>query len=377
MDDFNIATITNAKNEYCITLINILTPLIIDGVKSIFKEALELCIENDEKNKYLMTFQNFLTRVPKWNQNIIDSETDRIKTISNCSYLEDLITCVHISQLKILTSIRVANKQKKINIEIPKVNSFIHNIYISYARKLYSNIYLFDITASSLQIQKNNRELEIICKECILNTIRESIPIEKILNSYIDEMNEDEEIITEVIKDDIDISKNNSNIKENNANAQENNVNAQENNVNSQENIIVEKENNANTQENNANTQDNIIVKKENNKQENDVYVQKNNTTNKNISSEKSENSNLSFNNNDTIIEFNNKDKIHEKLSLKNVNVPKTIDSLEKISEINHNKRKLEEEEEDDGYYSDNEDKLKIDMGSTPLNDIELDIETL
>ena len=93
MDDFNMKTISDAKNEYTITLINILIPNIIKGIKSIFKEALELCIQNDEKNKYLMTFQNFLTRVPKWNQSIIDNECNRINNESNCNYYDDSSIC--------------------------------------------------------------------------------------------------------------------------------------------------------------------------------------------------------------------------------------------------------------------------------------------
>jgi len=196
MDDYNISAISEAKNEYSARLVNIITPLVIEGIKSIFKEALELCIVNEEREKYLMTFQNFLTRVPKWNQNIIDSETKRIIDKSKCTYLEDLIACVHISQLKILTSIRVSNKQKKVEIDIPKINDFIHNTYIIFARKLYSNIYLFETTIPALQIQKNNRECELICKECILNVIRENIPVDKILRAYIDET-EEEEVINE------------------------------------------------------------------------------------------------------------------------------------------------------------------------------------
>jgi hypothetical protein len=199
MDDYNISAIYEAKNEYSARLVDIITPLVIEGIKSIFKEALELCIVNDEKEKYLMTFQNFLTRVPKWNQSIINVESERIVKKSGCLYLDDLISCVHISQLKILTSIRVSNKQKKVEIEIPKVNDFIHGIYIKFARKLYSNVYLFETTISPLQIQKNNRECELICKECILNVIRENIPVDKILRAYIDET-EEEEIITEVLK---------------------------------------------------------------------------------------------------------------------------------------------------------------------------------
>lgn len=80
MDDYDVNMLSEAKNEYCVRLVNILTPLIIQGVSSIFDEAVTLCTDNDEEDKYLMTFQNFLTRVPKWNSSLIDEETERIKT---------------------------------------------------------------------------------------------------------------------------------------------------------------------------------------------------------------------------------------------------------------------------------------------------------
>ena len=53
MDDYNVSVLSEAKNEYSLRLVSILCPLFIEGVKSIFKEAFKLCIENDEKNKYL------------------------------------------------------------------------------------------------------------------------------------------------------------------------------------------------------------------------------------------------------------------------------------------------------------------------------------
>ena len=101
-----------------------------------------------------MTFQNFLSRVPKWNSTIIDDETKRIINLSQCNYLDDLLTCVHITQLKILTSIRVSNKQKKIDIDIPKLHDYIHKIYIAAARKLYGNVYLFEENIMPLDKQK-------------------------------------------------------------------------------------------------------------------------------------------------------------------------------------------------------------------------------
>ena len=197
MDDFNVSALHESKNEWGSRLVTILTPLIIDGYKSILDESIKLCKENGEMDKYLMTFQNLISRIPKWNTQIIETERKRICDKSGCTYLEDLVTCVHIIQLKILTAMRVGQKQKKIDINIPKLDDFIHKTYINVARKLYKNVYLFETNIAPLSVQKHYRELEIIVQECILNTLRESIPVESILKAYMDETVE-EDVIEEV-----------------------------------------------------------------------------------------------------------------------------------------------------------------------------------
>lgn len=201
MDDFVISNLHESRNEWCSRLVSIFTPLVVEGIRSIYNEAWKMCLDNDEANKYLMTFQNLLSRVPKWNNVIVEEERKRIVERSSCDYLEDLITCVHIIQLKVLTCIRVGNKQKKIDISIPKLDMFIHKVYIHVARKIYMNVYLFEKNISPLQVQKNNRELESIVQECILTTIRESVPTEAIIRAYMDESVEQEE---EVIIEDIE-----------------------------------------------------------------------------------------------------------------------------------------------------------------------------
>jgi len=210
MDDFNVSALHESKNEWGSRLVTILTPLIIEGYKSILDEAIKICKDNNEEEKYLMTFQNFISRVPKWNQQLIETERQRICEKSGCNYLEDLVTCVHIIQLKILTAMRVGQKQKKIDINIPKLDDFIHKTYINVARKFYKNVYLFELNIPPLQVQKNHRELEIIVQECLLNTLRESIPVEAILKAYMDETIEEdvveeikEQIIEEPIKEPI------------------------------------------------------------------------------------------------------------------------------------------------------------------------------
>jgi hypothetical protein len=203
MDDFVISNLHESRNEWCSRLVSIFTPLITEGVRSIFNESWKLCLENDEANKYLMTFQNLLSRVPKWNNVIVEEERKRIIERSGCNYLEDLITCVHIIQLKVLTCIRVGNKQKKIDISIPKLDNFIHKVYINVARKVYTNVYLFEKPVTPLQQQRNNRELETIIQECIMIAIRESIPTEAIIRAYLDEsVEQEEEVIIENILED-------------------------------------------------------------------------------------------------------------------------------------------------------------------------------
>ena len=201
MDDFVISNVQESRNEWCTRLVSIMSPLVIEGFRSIFNESLSMCMENDELNKYLMTYQELLIRVPKWNNEIISQERKRIIDRSGCNYLEDLITCVHIIQLKVLTCIRVGNKQKQIDISIPKLDDFIHKVYINCARKIYRNVYLFEKNINSLQQQKNGRELELMVQESIMVAIRESIPTESIIRAYMDQaIEQEDEIIIEDVK---------------------------------------------------------------------------------------------------------------------------------------------------------------------------------
>ena len=373
MDDYNTGMLSEAKNEYCVRLLNILTPLVIEGIKSILKEADQLCIQNDEESKYLMTFQNFLSRVPKWNNDIITEETDRIIKKSGCNYLEDLLTCVHITQLKVLTSIRVGSLQKKIELDIPKLNDFIHKIYISFARKIYSNVYLFEKNVQPLNFQKNMREAETICKECILDVIRESIPVERILRSYIDESVEEEvvEEVTETLQ--VDASENKQ--EESSAGSKE---------TDKSKEIIVKK-----SGETDAKEETKKIVKKVEKKIEKKVEKKDDEKSIKidtpvikkdiikdevadsikkiikEAKEEKTIPTKLTFNDTDTLFDKKTMEKEEKR-------APKTIERLEAISAAAHKKRKEEEAED----YDDDE-KIKIFRGGPSIKLDTLDIHDL
>ena len=349
MDDFKLENLSEAKNEYSARLVNILSPLVIEGLKSLFDEANDLCIKNGEHSKYLMTFQNFLARVPKWNATIIDDETKRIITKSECSYLEDLITCVHIAQLKILTSIRVGQKQKKIELDIPKINDFIHKIYIQVARKIYTNVYLFEENIMPLNYQKNMRECELIVKECILNVIRDSIPVEHILRSYIDEsIEEDVEVKEEII--------------ETEPAPEAETEPAPESEPGTEPAIKAESEEKGDIKETTSETTADTTpdTKTETSTENTDESLQETTTeptsieeSNKNenislrIDTSEKENelettsSTLSFNDVDRVLDMGTNEE-------NKIEAPKTIERLEQISEDNYQRRLEEEEEEEE-----------------------------
>jgi Family of unknown function (DUF5764) len=287
MDDFVVSNLHESKNEWSSRLLTILTPLVIEGLKSIFEEALKLCKDNNELDKYLMTFQNFISRIPKWNAGIIETERKRIVEKSGCGYLEDLVTCVHIIQLKLLSAMRVGQKQKKIDVNIPKLDDFIHKVYVMVARKIYKNVYLFEIGIPPLQTQKNYREMEVIIQECILNTVRESIPVESILRAYMDETVEEE--VIEEIKEEILPPSDMSDITEE-----------------LKPHVVKE--------------EDDIVP----------TLVQANNDSN----------NRLSFNDTDFARDENNQEETIE--------APKTVERLEQISNERYAQRKLESEEDDD-----------------------------
>jgi hypothetical protein len=313
MDDFVLSNLQESRNEWCSRLVSIFSPLVIEGIRSIFNESWKMCVENNEIDKYLMTFQNLLSRIPKWNAIIVEEERKRIIERSGCNYLEDLITCVHIIQLKVLTCIRVGNKQKKIDISIPNLDNFIHKVYINTARKLYMNVYLFEKNINPLQVQKNNRELEVIVQESIMTAIRESIPTEAIIRAYMEEsVEQEEEVIIEKLEDPV------------------------------LETPVPE------------NGEESAVVKETSTEELPPVVPSIQNIDNEPVITR------LSFNDYDSIMDTENK--------LDTVSAPKTIERLEEISTSRAIQRKLEEESDSD----EDNDRITIDTEPMDLTGFEL-----
>jgi hypothetical protein len=185
MSNFLVET----KNEYTTHLSNILTPLILEGLQSIYKEA--VVIAEGKENELLKIFQSCLKRIPKWNTSMIEKETNRIINSSHSyDWLNDLIKATLKSNLIVLMYNPTLRVQSKINpsfYQNIKTIDFIHRVYIECARELWNNPYLLYHHFPPIEIKRNQRDCMNIIKDCIKEALRKLLPVKHILEFYLGE----------------------------------------------------------------------------------------------------------------------------------------------------------------------------------------------
>jgi len=179
--------LVETKNEYITHLINILTPLIFEGLQSIYKEAQKTSDATD----ILKIFQTYLKRIPKWNKNLIDQETERIINSSHSyGWLGDLIKATLKSSLIVLMYNPTKKIQEKVDPSFYKnisTSDFIHKVYIECAREIWNNPYLLYHNYLPIEIKRNQRDCMVIIKDCIREALRKLLPVKHILSIYLGE----------------------------------------------------------------------------------------------------------------------------------------------------------------------------------------------
>jgi hypothetical protein len=181
----SVSLYSEARNEYLKQLSTWIIPPMVEFFRNEYSE-----IVLREGNKRAMAFfQEFCASVPKWNQDIIETNTNTLLESCRCDYVEELMTAVFIAHTKMLTAIRVNSKQKKLQITLPKLDHFIHRIFVECARAFWKAPFLFSEELPPIERQKNILQLESMATEALSGAIRSLLPVKSILRDY---MNDDE-----------------------------------------------------------------------------------------------------------------------------------------------------------------------------------------
>lgn len=191
--DLNMNIIVEAKTQYTKQLMNILKPIVFDVLKTEYNKAYS---NTENKKEVLYNFQTNLKEIQRWNSDLIKQETSKL--LEKCSYFNDVITAVFVSNIRILTSVKVDKNKKKMKITIPSNETFIHKVYVNAAKSIFNNPSLFKPT----KYGENTNEVHQIIEMSIDDAITELLPIQNILETYlggdmIDSDDEEEEYVEE------------------------------------------------------------------------------------------------------------------------------------------------------------------------------------
>ena len=169
--------IVQAKEEYTKELINLITEPMCVKFLDIYTN-----VSNNTKNKrdVIINYQYALKEIPLWNQSLINTEVDKIR--SKCEFLDDLVAAIFVTNVKILSSIKMGKEKQKIQVTMPKTDQFIHKIYSQAAQTLYNNPYIF---SNQYDTQKRKSDIIDFVQKSIEDTIRTSLPFRNILQNYL------------------------------------------------------------------------------------------------------------------------------------------------------------------------------------------------
>ena len=202
MENLNI--LVEAKKEYTEQLCIILCPQMIEVFESMYNQAREM----SKGKKVLFAFQDLLKEVPHWNDAMCKEHTDNL--CNRCVWFNDLVAAVFVCSVKILSAVRLNKGAKKLSLKLPSNEIFIHMCYRNVAENLYNDPYIYH---ESMNEYDRNDKLFERYSSCVQKTIKELIPVQEILKTYMiqenmksldmDDITEDPEIEDEPLQENI------------------------------------------------------------------------------------------------------------------------------------------------------------------------------
>ena len=182
-DPLNI--LTEAKREYIGQLCLLMCPVMIETFETMYEEAYKL----SKGRKVLVMYQKLLKEVPNWSDSMSKTHTDNIT--NRCAWFNDLLAAVFVSCVKILSAVRLNKENKKISLKLPTNEVFIQTCYNNAAKDLYQDPYIYHENQN--EHVRNDKLYERFCA-CIETSVKELIPVQLILQTYMSQTQEGQDL---------------------------------------------------------------------------------------------------------------------------------------------------------------------------------------
>jgi len=188
-----LTVLVEAKKEYLAQLCCVICPHMIITFENIYNEANAI----SKGKKVLVQYQKLLKEVPNWNNHMIHQHAE--KMASSCSWFNDLLAAVFVSYVKILSSVRINSETKKISLKLPSDDVFIHGCFTNAAKDLYKDPFVYHDEMSEYERDVLLTRRFITCIEA---TVKDMIPIQEILKTYISHKAEGIDIENKPVEED-------------------------------------------------------------------------------------------------------------------------------------------------------------------------------
>jgi len=176
----NVATYSEARSEYTKQLATFIVPSLVNWFQQLWSR------NAPNKQQCLSLFQTDCEEIARWNQDRIHDEVRVLIERTGCDYMEDLMTAVFIAHTKVLTAVRLSQKQKKLSITVPKLDHFVHRVFREAARSFWKSPFLFMDVGAVVDRQKNVLQIEALAAEAITTAVRGLLPVKQILQDYLE-----------------------------------------------------------------------------------------------------------------------------------------------------------------------------------------------
>jgi hypothetical protein len=171
----SLGIMVEAKKEYLGQMCLIMCPAMIEVFQDMYNEAVKI----SKGRKVLIMYQKLLKEVPNWSNAMSKNHCDNIT--NRCAWFSDLLAAVFVACTKILSAVRLKADNKKISLKLPTEEVFIQTCYNNVAKDLYKDPYIFGEEQSEyLRDEKLTERFSL----CIENTVKELIPVQQILQTY-------------------------------------------------------------------------------------------------------------------------------------------------------------------------------------------------
>lgn len=183
MDNLNI--LVEAKREYLGQLCILMCPVMIETFEEMYEEAYKL----SKGRKVLVMYQKLLKEVPNWSDAMSKQHSDNIA--NRCAWFNDLLAAVFVSCVKILSAVRLSKDNKKISLKLPTNEVFIQMCHNKAAESLYNDPYIYHEEQN--EHSRNDKLFERF-SVCIENAVKELIPVQQILQTYMSQTQEGQDL---------------------------------------------------------------------------------------------------------------------------------------------------------------------------------------